>query len=112
MNARTTPAPKPSKPRPKKTSTRTIKFRSLTLTLPPSPPGVILLDLAQLERGADGLFPALRLLLSVLGNEQWTQVRDLIADADDEVIAKAVGDLLRDVLKHYDLAHDVTGAPR
>jgi hypothetical protein len=60
-------------------------FRGLALTLPPILPATFGLDMAELQasEGHNNLGPMYRLVVGVIGEEQWQAVREHIADRAD-----------------------------
>lgn len=82
-------------------SAKTVAFRGATLTLPPELPATMLFDIVELEAAGDNPMPLFRLLRSVLGPEQFVEVRNEIKP--DEEIVDAVDGLLTDVFGQYGL---------
>jgi hypothetical protein len=69
---------------------KTLKFKGLTVKLPPTLPDTLLFDMAEIEAAGENPMPVFRMLRSVLGPEQFGEVRAAVeagtikvADLDD-----------------------------
>lgn len=74
---------------------KTVDWRGITFTLPPVLPGELIFDFAEIE-DAEGTGPLVRLLKSMLGDEQVAQIRGKIAE--DHVPLSEVGEALSELM--------------
>jgi hypothetical protein len=76
-----------------------VKFRDLELTLPPTVSATVAFDLAELEGGNTSAFALIRLLSSLLGKEQFAQIRQKLAQDGDttedleEILTELAGEV-------------------
>lgn len=79
---------------------KTIDFRGLTLTLPPVLPGTLYFDFAELEDNQSSPAAQVRLLRSLVGDDQVVAIREKIAadnvpfDEVDEVVLGLFNDIV------------------
>jgi hypothetical protein len=62
-------------------------FRGLKLTLPSKLPATFALDMAEVQasEGGANMAPTYRLIVGLIGEEQWRAVRDLVADSGESM---------------------------
>lgn len=78
---------------------RSIKFRELELELPRELPPTILFDLTDLESTGENAMPIFRMLKSLLGPEQFVQVRNVLKP--DDSVSDLVDEMLGDIFTQY-----------
>jgi hypothetical protein len=80
---------------------RTIDFRGLELTLPATMPGAVLFDVGLVDE--KDIVGMMRLLDSLIGREQYLQVRAKVAEdgLDVETVAEPLGELINDAFGAY-----------
>jgi len=83
-------------------------FRGITITLPGRLPATFTLDLAEVQGKQNDLGPAYRLLVSILGEGQWSELRDKVAaddtgDGEAEGFAGVLGELIASVVGAYNM---------
>lgn len=87
----------------------TCMFReSVEVTLPAKLPATFTLDLAQVQGKPNDLGGPYRLIVSILGEEQWLKLREKIADddakapaADDDEGGGVLGEIISFVIRAY-----------
>lgn len=74
-------------------------FRGTKLTLPPKLPATFALDLAEVQAGEGGsdMGPTYRLIVGLIGAEQWRTVRDQIAQTGESM--DGLGEILKDLIE-------------
>lgn len=73
-------------------------FRGVKLTLPPVLPATFALDMAEVQAGSDGdMGPVFRLIVGLIGTEQWRLVRDTIAKSGESM--EGLGEILKDLVE-------------
>lgn len=81
---------------------KAIKFRDLELTAPSKMPPTLLFDIAEIEAGDGNIMPLFRILRSLLGPDQFTDVRNSFTDKDtDDDVYGAVDKLLGELMGAY-----------
>lgn len=83
-------------------------FRGLKLRLPPKLPATFALDMAELQALSDdtNLGPTYRLIVGVIGEEQWRAMRGVIAESGDSM--DEIGLILEELLKALTEPYGVT----
>lgn len=79
-----------------------ITFRDLELQLPEELPTAILFDVVELEADANDPLPLFRLLRALVGPDQFTDVRNQIAD--DEDVFDSLDELVKAALAPYGMS--------
>lgn len=74
-------------------------FRGTKLTLPPKLPATFALDMAEVQAGEGGadMGPTYRLIVGLIGTEQWRTVRDQIAKTGESM--EELGEILKDLIE-------------
>jgi hypothetical protein len=85
-----------AKPKPKK-----FTWRGLRLTLPAELPLELMFDIAELEAVDENPMPIFRLLRTMLGPEQFTDVRNKFADIGTKNGDDPLGGLVEGILSKY-----------
>lgn len=81
-------------------NSKTISWRDLSLEVPPEIPPVLLFDFAAMESDGDSM-SIMRVLHTLLGGEQFTQVRNIVGRESAEKQLEAIGDLAAVVMNAY-----------
>lgn len=76
-----------------------VEFRGHTFTLPDELPATLLFDITDLEVAGNDPMPVFRLLRSLLGPDQFTELRNLVAG--DEQIVHTIDELIEDLFAQY-----------
>jgi hypothetical protein len=81
------------------TEERTVEWKGMTLTLPPVLPEGFFLDLALVQRGDDPS-ATFEMLVGLIGDVQFRQVRNTLENNDDVTLAD-VAELIGQIFEEY-----------
>ena len=90
----------------KKKTDRTVKFRGLDLSLPPALGSEVAFDYVELIEGEVAILPgSIRIVRSILGEEQWRSIRAKLASdgVEMEQLNEVLTELIKLVFGKYDL---------
>lgn len=78
---------------------KTVDFREITLTLPPELPATLLFDVTELEVAGQNPMPVFRLLRSLVGPDQFAEIRNALNPDDDAM--SLIDELLGSIFGAY-----------